>query len=119
MNSSTRYNLMHSLAIVVIGVLSGTPVQIAFGQGQSAISLMVTKTCDVMSGKRKLDGQTLQYLIMLDGDDVFENPVEMIFRRQVIKTCPKAYLTYEQKKHAHNPYPPGSLIKKEPTPLIK
>ena len=118
MNSSIRYNLMRPLAIVVIGVLSATPVQIAFGQGQSAISLMVGKTCDVMSGKRRLDGQTLQYLVMLDDGDAFENPVEMIFQQQVIRTCPKAYLAFEQRKRAHNPFPPGSLIKKGQTPLI-
>jgi hypothetical protein len=116
--NNTRYILMNPLAIIVIGVLSTMPVQIAFGQEQSGISLMVAKTCDVMAGKRRLDGQTLQYLIMLDDGDAFGNPVEMIFQQQVIRTCPKPYLAFEQRKRAHNPYPPGSLIKKGQTPLL-
>lgn len=118
MNSPTLYSLMRPLAIVVIGALSATPAQIAFGQGQSPILVAVAKTCDVMSGKRRLDGQTLQYLVMLDDNSAFDNTIEMVFQQQVIRTCPKAYLAYEQRKRTHNPYPPGSLIKKEPTPLI-
>jgi len=118
MNSSIRCNVVRSLAIVVIGVLSATPEQFAFGQVQNGISVMVTRTCDVMSGKRRLDGQTLQYLVMLDDGDAFENPIELVFQRQVVKTCPQAYLAFEQRKRAHNPYPPGSLLKKGQTPLL-
>lgn len=117
MNSHALYKLIRPVAIAAIFVLSVMPMQIAHGQGYNSISLMVAKTCDVMSGKRELDGQTLQYLIMLDSFDL-NNPIGTMFRQQVIQTCPKDYLAYQQRKRVHNPFPPGSLIKKEPTPLI-
>lgn len=118
---SAEMKLHAPVRLLCVAIASGSlamPVRPASTQLQNGIAIMVSKTCDVMSGKRKLDGQTLQYLIMLDDHDAFGNPIEMIFQRQVIQTCPKAYLSFEQRKRANNPFRPGTLIRKEPTPLL-
>jgi hypothetical protein len=81
-------------------------------QTQSPMSIAVKKTCDVMAGKRKLDGQTLQYLMMMQGGIDVDNPIEMVFQQQVVRTCPRDYIAFEQRKRAHNPYAAGSLVKK-------
>jgi hypothetical protein len=88
-------------------------------QAQTNIAEAATKTCAVMSGERKLDRQTLQYLLLLDNDLADANPVALALYRQVIKQCPKAYLSYQQRKRASNPFPPGSLVKGEPSQLTK
>ena len=86
-------------------------------QAQSNIPQVAATTCAVMSGQRKLDGQALQYLLLLD-DDLVGNPIAMVLYREVIKQCPKAYLNYQQRKRVSNPYPPGSLVNPNPTPLL-
>ena len=72
-----------------------------------------------MSGQRKADGQSLQYLLLLDEDLGDANPVALALYREVIKQCPKAYLNYQQRKRVNNPFPPGSLVKQTPTQLTK
>ena len=86
-------------------------------QVQINIPHVAATTCAVMSGQRKLDGQALQYLLLLDGDH-FGNPVSIVLYREVIKQCPKAYLNYQQRKSLSNPYPPGSLVNPNPTQLL-
>lgn len=87
-------------------------------QAQSApIQEAAKKTCAVMAGERKADGQTLQYLTMLDQDLSDPNPMALALRREVNKQCPKAYLSYQQRRRASNPFPAGSLVKQTPTQL--
>ncbi len=81
-------------------------------QAQSApIQEAAKKTCAVMAVERKADGQTLQYLTMLDQDLSDPNPMALALRREVNKQCPKAYLSYQQRRRASNPFPAGSLVK--------
>ena len=84
---------------------------------QIDIAPAATKTCDVMSGKRTADKQTLQYLMLLDEDAADANPVATALHREVVKQCPKAYLSYEQRRKVNNPFPAGSLVKQTPTQL--
>ncbi|HYM75748.1 MAG TPA: hypothetical protein VE377_07200 [Candidatus Dormibacteraeota bacterium] len=70
-----------------------------------------------MAGKRTADKQTLQYLLLIDEDASEANPVAIALHREVVKQCPKAYLSYEQRKKVTNPFPPGSLVKQTPTQL--
>jgi hypothetical protein len=86
-------------------------------QAQSNIPQVAATACSVMSGQRKLDGQALRYLLLLDADLV-DNPVAIVLYKEVIKQCPKAYLNYQQRKRVSNPYPPGSLVNPNPTPLL-
>jgi hypothetical protein len=92
-----------SLAVVLAAdrVRAQTPADM-----QAAIS----KTCAVMSGERKPDPQALQLLLLLDGDMADANPVEIGLYRGVLQQCPKAYLGYEQRLRAHNPFANGSLV---------
>jgi hypothetical protein len=89
-------------------------------QPQTKIQQMADATCAVMADSKKIDARSFQYLLMLEQFD-FSNadPISMIFFREVMKTCPKAYLSYQQKKRENNPFPPGSLVKPNPTPLIR
>jgi hypothetical protein len=88
-------------------------------QAQTAadIATAVNKTCAVMSGQQKVDGQTLQLLLLLDEDLADPNPVALALYRGVLHQCPKAYLAYEQRKRANNPFANAPLVKGTPTSL--
>ena len=89
----------------------------ARAQTATQIAVAASKTCAVMSGERKPDGRSLQLLLLLDEDMGEANPVSMALYHDVIRECPKVYLGYEQRKRAHNPFAPGSLVKQSPTQL--
>lgn len=97
---------------------------LAFGasgpaQAQTAadVSAAAAKACDVMSGQSKADSRTLQYLLMLDEDMADANPVATALFHDVMQTCPKAYLGYEQRLRAQNPFANSGLVKQSPTQL--
>jgi outer membrane protein OmpA-like peptidoglycan-associated protein len=101
-------------------VASGLSLAVLCAQAavaQTNIPKIAAATCAVMSGERKADGQTLQYLLLLDQDLGDANPVALALYQEVIKQCPKAYLNYQQRKKAGNPFPPGSLVKPGSTQL--
>ncbi|MCC5659049.1 tetratricopeptide repeat protein [Nostoc sp. XA010] len=85
---------------------------------QINIQQMAATSCAVMSGERKLDRQSLQYLSILDYDFADANPVAIALFREVSKQCPKTYLNFQQRKRVSNPFPPGYLVKPNPTPLL-
>ena len=86
-------------------------------QTQTNIQQSAAIACAVMSGQRKADNQSLKLLLLMDEDVSEANPVAIALHREVVKQCPKAYLDYEQRKRATNPFPPGSLVKQTPTQL--
>jgi len=90
----------------------------SLAQAQTNITQVAAKTCAVMSGQRKADGQALQYLLLLDEDAGEGNPVAIALQREIIKQCPKAFLDYQQRKRVRNPFPAGSLVKQNPTQLV-
>jgi len=75
------------------------------------------KVCAVISGQEKADSRTLQYLLMLDEDMADANPVAIALYRDVVQSCPKAYVAYEQRLRAQNPFANGALVKGSPTNL--
>jgi outer membrane protein OmpA-like peptidoglycan-associated protein len=89
----------------------------SLAHAQTNIQQAAATTCAVMSGQRKADRQALQYLLLLDEDVGEVNPVAIALQREVVKQCPKEYLNYQQRKRASNPFPPGSLVKQDPTQL--
>jgi hypothetical protein len=102
----------------VVTCVVGAGLGVMSAQSQNnAIPEAAKKTCAVLSGDRKPDGQTLQYLTLLDQDLSDPNPVALALLREVNKQCPKAYLNYQQRKRGSNPFPPGSLVKQTPTQL--
>jgi len=46
----------------------------------------------------------------MDEDLADANPVALGLYRGVVHQCPKAYLSYEQRLHSHNPFANGSLL---------
>jgi outer membrane protein OmpA-like peptidoglycan-associated protein len=116
-----RRDSLPSLRPFALGlVASGLSLVLLYGQtavAQTNIPKIAAATCAVMAGARKADAQTLQYLSLLDQDLGDPNPVALALYREVLKQCPKAYLNYQQRKKASNPFPPGSLVKQEPTQL--
>jgi hypothetical protein len=109
---------LHLLSLSLVA--GGLGLVILCGNGAQAqinIPQAAATTCAVMSGQRKPDRQAIQYLLLLDEDVGEGNPVALAFCREVIKQCPKAYLNYQQHKKISNPFPPGSLVKSNPTQL--
>jgi hypothetical protein len=101
------------LAILLMGFAAPS-----LAQTPSNIQLAAATTCAVMSGQRKADRQSLQYLSLLDQDLADANPVALALYREVNKQCPKAYLKYQQSKRVNNPFPAGSLVKTTPSQLV-
>lgn len=90
---------------------------VAHAQTATDVAVAVDKTCAVMSGQRKPDSQTLQFLLLLDEDLADANPVAVALYRGVVHQCPKAYLAYEQRKRASNPFANSALVRGAPTQL--
>jgi hypothetical protein len=95
--------------------IGGSPI--ARAQTAVDISAAAGKACAVMSGQAKADPQTLQYLLMLDEDMADANPVATALYRDVLQQCPKAYIAYEQRLRAQNPFANSGLVKQTPTNL--
>jgi hypothetical protein len=104
-----------SLLVVLLLALAASP---STAQSQNNIAQSAAATCAVMSGQRKADRQSLQYLSLLDQDLADANPVALALYREVNKQCPKAYLKYQQSKRVNNPFPAGSLVKTTPSQLV-
>lgn len=102
----------------LFGGLSITSLIAETAYAQINIPQVAARTCAVMAGKRKLDRQSLQYLSILDDDFADANPVAIALYREVVKQCPKTYLNFQQRKRVSNPFPPGYLVKPNPTPLL-
>src|ERR1039458_592266 len=69
-------------------VASGLSLAVLCAQAavaQTNIPKIAAATCAVMSGERKADGQTLQYLLLLDQDLGDANPVALALDQEVIK----------------------------------
>jgi hypothetical protein len=64
-----------------------------------------------MSGERKPDANAVQLLLLLDDDLADGNPLAIALYRGVVRSCPKAYLSYEQRLRTHNPFANGSLVR--------
>jgi hypothetical protein len=103
-------------ACVVAGWLTIVGSHPAQAQTAADISAVATKTCAVMSGQAKPDSRTLQYLMMLDEDMADANPVATALYHDVLHECPKAYLSYEQRLRAQNPFAAHPLVG-QPTQL--
>lgn len=115
-----RPGALHTLTLCVIACgISLAGLCTTTAQTQTNISQAAAKTCAVMSGQRMADGQTLQYLMLLQEDLADPNPVALALYKEVLRQCPKAYLNYQQRKKVNNPFPPGSLVKETPTELTK
>jgi hypothetical protein len=89
----------------------------ARAQTHADIVAAAANSCAVMAGTQKADSRTLQYLLLLDEDMGEANPVALALYHQVVTECPKAYLGYEQRKRASNPFPPGYLTSGKTTSL--
>ncbi len=89
----------------------------AHAQTSADVAAAVGNVCAVLSGQQKPDSRTLQYLLLMDEDLADANPVALGLYRGVVHQCPKAYLAYEQRKHASNPFANSSLTKSSPTQL--
>jgi hypothetical protein len=89
----------------------------ARAQTAADMAAAVDKTCAVMSGQQKPDGQALQLLLLLDEDLADANPVAVALYRGVLHQCPKAYLAYEQRKRASNPFANSGLVSGASTSL--
>ena len=77
------------------------------------ITAAAAQTCAVMSGQTKADARTLQYLLMLDEDMADANPVALALFHDVVHECPKAYLSYEQRLRAQNPFAAHPLVNQQ------
>ncbi|MBP5973602.1 tetratricopeptide repeat protein [Brasilonema sp. CT11] len=110
-----KFNLIITFSL--LGGVSLTSLATKAAYAQTNIQQVAATTCAVMAGERKLDRQALQYLSILDDDLADANPVALALYREVIKQCPKSYLSFQQRKRASNPFPPGYLIKTNPTQL--
>jgi hypothetical protein len=111
-------DLRTSGPLLLAALLLNVAVFSSRAQAQTNITQAAAKTCAVMSGQRKADGQAIQYLLLLDEDIGEANPVAIALQREVIKQCPKAFVDYQQRKRVQNPFPPGSLVKQNPTQLV-
>jgi hypothetical protein len=89
----------------------------ALAQTAADISAAAAKACAAMSGQTKPDSRTLQYLLMLHEDMADANPVAMALFRDVLHECPKAYLSYEQRARAQNPFAAHPLVNQTSTQL--
>ncbi len=107
--------------IITFSLLGGVSITSLIAEtayAQINIQQVAARTCAVMAGERKLDRQALQYLSILDDDFGDANPVAIALYREVIKQCPKTYLNFQQRKRVSNPFPPGYLVKPNPTQLL-
>jgi hypothetical protein len=95
--------------------IGGSPS--ARAQTPADVSAAAAKICTVISGQAKADSKTLQYLLMLDEDMADANPVATALYRDVAQECPKAYVAYEQRLRAQNPFANSGLVKQAPTSL--
>ena len=77
------------------------------------ISAAAAQACAVMSGQAKPNSRTLQYLLMLDEDMADANPVALALFHDVVHECPKAYLSYEQRLRAQNPFAAHPLVNQQ------
>lgn len=111
-------DLRTSGPLLLAALLLNVAVFSSRAQAQTNITQAAAKTCAVMSGQRKADGQAIQYLLLLDEDIGEANPVAIALQREVIKQCPKTFVDYQQRKRVQNPFPPGSLVKQNPTQLV-
>jgi hypothetical protein len=107
------------MAFSLIAGVSTVSLYAETAQAQINIQQIATKTCAVMSGQEKPDRQSFQYLLILDDDEAFGsgNPVAFALSQAVLKQCPKAYLNFQHRKRASNPFAPGVLVKPNPTQL--
>jgi hypothetical protein len=97
-------------ACVFAGWLTIVGSHPAQAQTAADISAAAAKACAVMSGQAKPDSRTLQYLMLLDEDMADANPVAMALYHDVLHECPKAYLSYEQRLRAQNPFAAHPLV---------
>jgi tetratricopeptide (TPR) repeat protein len=79
---------------------------------------MSAETCAVLSGKQKVDPRTFQYILMLDEDLTAPNPVAIALIKQVIQQCPQAYINFQQRRAATNPFANNPLLNHNPTTLV-
>lgn len=109
------------MALSWIGGISTVALNAEIAQAQINIQQIAAKTCAVMTGQRKPDRQSFQYLLLVGDNEAFGsgNPVTVALFQSVLKQCPRAYLKFQQLKRISNPFPPGYLIKQNPTQLIK
>jgi hypothetical protein len=105
------------LEVIAVLLLAVALFRTPPARAQIDVSAAVTKTCAVMSGQTKADGQSLQFLMLLDNDLSDTNPVALALQRGVLAQCPKAYLSYQQRLRVNNPYANGSLLGKPVTLL--
>ncbi|MGR4065319.1 MAG: hypothetical protein ACLQPV_07695 [Vulcanimicrobiaceae bacterium] len=110
-------SLAIGLAFASFGVLAVFSATGARAQTAADIATAVNKSCAVMSGEQKPDSQSLQLLLMLDEDLADANPVATALYRGVVHQCPKAYLAYEQRKRASNPFANSQLVSGTQTSL--
>ncbi len=110
-------SLAIGLAFASFGVLAVFSATGARAQTAADIAAAVNKSCAVMSGEQKADSQSLQLLLMLDEDLADANPVATALYRGVVHQCPKAYLAYEQRKRASNPFANSQLVSGTQTSL--
>jgi hypothetical protein len=89
----------------------------AKAQTAADVAAAVNNMCAVMAGQTKADSRTLQYLLLLDEDMGEANPVSLALYRGVLHQCPKAYVAFEQRKRASNPFANSGLTKGSPTQL--
>jgi hypothetical protein len=109
-----RSLLIGSLSFTAwLGAMTIAGSRPAQAQTAADISVMATKSCAVMSGQAKPDSRTLQYLLMLNEDMADANPVAMALFHDVVHECPKAYLSYEQRLRAQNPFAAHPLVKQQ------
>jgi hypothetical protein len=111
-----RFAARASAIALLLGLaLGGAPA--AQAQTAADISAAAGKICAVISGQEKADSRTLQYLLLLDEDMADANPVAIALYHDVVQSCPKAYIAYEQRLHSQNPFANGGLVKSTPTNL--
>jgi hypothetical protein len=115
----TKY-LFQTLGTILLSGLSvfATSFPAKAAQAQINIPQAAATTCAVMAGQQKPDGRSFQYLLLLDEDLADLNPIALALYREVVRECPKAYLSFQQRKRADTPYSPGSLVNPNPTPLL-
>jgi hypothetical protein len=90
----------------------------AHAQTAADINAVVGNICAVLSGQRRPNGRTLQYLLLMDEDFADPNPVALAVNRGVVHQCPRAYLAYEQRKRTGNPFAHSGLVKGSGVPLV-
>ena len=96
---------LNLVLLVFFGVMANSLAQ---AETLTNIQQMAQRTCSVMAGQRKPDGQSMQYLLMLDD---YDNPIAAAFNQEVIRQCPKTYILFNRRTRTNNPYPPGSLLR--------